>query len=677
MRALLTLLIVCFSFNAQSQDIERLTAEKLWNLYRVSSLQVSPDGSQCALVATKYNISTNKGNGDIYLVSSDGSKIQQFTTGNSTEGSPEWSPDGKHLAFVAKREGDERSQLYVMPVDGGEATRITELPLGASNPKWLPDGKGIVCISKVLPEYGANFDSLKAEIARRKESKVSAMITEDRLYRYWDHYLTDGYIPHIFTVNVESKEVTDLTPNMKRLFSYHGGVDYDISPDGSYLIATALTEGPPYHNLYTDLYKIPTDGSGTMENLTEDNPSDDFQARFSEDGKYILYGKLLRTDRNAERTRLMKRDLESNEEIELCRDFDRSPREWVYSEIDRTVYFTAADRAKTSLFSVPFSGGAVTQLYHDGTNGSIDVHGDRVFYLHQSFNAPNELYSISTSGGNPVQLTRFNDTLLADVTMGKVEDVTFTGARGDKVQMYVIYPPGFDASKKWPLLVLIHGGPHGTFSDSFHPRWNGQLFAAPGYVAITPNFHGSTGFGEEFAECINGAHAEMPFVDVMAATDHMLAKGYIDSSRMAAAGGSYGGYLSAWVGGQTDRYACIINHAGVYNLMAQFGSDITHHRDISYGGTPWEDPDAVLRWSPSHHAKNYTTPTLVIHGEKDYRVPYGQGLELYGMLKAKKVPARLIIYPDENHWILSAQNSIHWYGEYHKWLDQWIGVGGK
>lgn len=656
---------------------EPMTAETLWKMKRVGGLNLSPDGSTAAIVVTGYDLETNKGNGDIWLVDVATGEARQFTAGKTTEGGPKWSPDGRFIAFTAKRGKDERSQLYIIPSDGGEARRLTDMPMGVSGVRWFPDGKRLAFVSSTLPGYGMHFDSLKAEIKRRKESKVTARITEDRLYRYWDHYLTDGYLKHIYAVNVSTKQLQDLTPDMDRLFSYSGGVDYDISPDGSEIAVTALVKGAPYDTLYTDIYTLPTDGSEGMTSITAANAADDYGARYTPDGKYLLYGRQLRTDMNAENTKLVRLDRSSGAVIDLCRGFDRSPSGWTTDKSDNTVYFTASHLAKTSVFSVPMSGGAVSLLLHNGTNSDLKVHGGRIVFLHENISAPDALYRMKTDGSALRKLTKFNDDILAGVEMGRMENMWFRGAEGDSVQAYVLYPPGFDANKKWPLLILVHGGPHGTFGDRFHPRWNGQVFAAGGYVALMPNFHGSTGFGEYFADRINGEHPRLPFIDVMKATDVMVKKPFIDSTRMAVAGGSYGGYLVSWIGGHTDRYAAIINHAGVYNLMAQFGSDVTQHRDISYGGTPWDGRDQVLKWSPSQYAKNYVTPTLVMHGEKDYRVPYGQGLEVYGMLKAKGVPARLVVYPNENHWILTAQNSIHWYGEFHDWLHRWIGTGGR
>jgi dipeptidyl aminopeptidase/acylaminoacyl peptidase len=478
-------------------------------------------------------------------------------------------------------------------------------------------------------------------------------------------------------VDVRSERVTNLTPKMDRYFSYSGGVDYAIAPDGEEIAATALVKGAPYDELYMDIYTLPTDGSGAMRSITADNPADDMSPYYTADGKYLLYGRPVRTDMNAENVKLMRMDRASGATMELCRNFDRSPSGWTADKDGHTVYFTAAHLGKTSVFSVPMSGGAVTTVLHAGTNSHLHAAAGRIVFLHETLSAPDAVYSMRTDGSELRKLSTFNDDALANVAMGRVENTWIEGAEGDSVQMYIIYPPDFDPSKRWPLLVLVHGGPHGSFGDNFHPRWNAQIFAAGGYVSITPNFHGSTGFGEYFADRINGEHPRLPFIDVMKATDVMIRKPFIDSTRMAVAGGSYGGYLVSWIGGHTDRYAAIINHAGVYNLMAQFGSDVTDHRDISYGGTPWDGRDNVLRWSPSQYAAGYVTPTLVTHGEKDYRVPYGQALEVYGMLKAKGVPAKLVIYPDENHWVLSAQNSIHWYGQFHDWLHRWIGSGGR
>ncbi len=270
-------------------------------------------------------------------------------------------------------------------------------------------------------------------------------------------------------------------------------------------------------------------------------------------------------------------------------------------------------------------------------------------------------------------LSSFNDALVARWALGEVREQTFAGAAGDEVQMYVVLPPGYQAGRRYPLVQVIHGGPVGTSADSFHPRWNAQLFAAPGYVVALVNFHGSSSFGQPFVESILGAHPDKPFTDVMKATDLLIAQGLADPQRLAAAGGSYGGFLVNWIAGHTPRFKALVTHAGVYDLLGQWASDGTWGRQHSYGGSPFTNLANVERWSPNRYSAGFTTPMLVLHGERDYRVPVTQGLELYGVLKAKGVPARLVYYPDENHWVLKPQNSRHWYGEVLGWLQRWLG----
>jgi len=653
-----------------------ITAEVLWSMKRVGSLSVSADGEYAAVVVTEYDIEENKGQGDIWLVATDGSYLRRFTTGETTEGSPVWSPCGRSIAFTAARKG-EKPQLHLIPVDGGEAVCLTDMPLGVSNPKWMPDGKGIVFYSKILPGFESDLDSMRAELKRREDDKVTAKVTEDRFYRYWDHWLTDGTIPHLFMVDVESQEVTDLTPGWDRLFGTRG-VRYDISPEGGEIAFSAFRHGAPYDSLTSDVFILSLDDPESYHNITTGNPADDFSPYYTPDGKYILYGRQKILGFYGDRVRLVRYNRQTGEKRLLTEDFDRSPSGWVTDRGGKHVYFTAEDRAMRSLYSVGIRGDGVREIFGGGTNTSVDVSaGGKLTFLHQSNCEPNEVWTVKRNGTKPRKITDFNDDILAEIEFGRFEDTVFEGAGGADVQMFILYPPGFDASRKWPLLVLVHGGPHGTFGDDFHPRWNTQVFAAPGYVTALVNFHGSSSFGQDFTDAITGEHGRKPFIDVMNAVDFLLEKGFIDEDRMAVAGGSYGGYLASWIGTQTDRFACIINHAGVFDLCAQFGSDITSGRPRAYGGTPWTALENVIRWSPAHNMDNYVTPTLVIHGERDYRVPVGNGLEAYGMLKAKGVTAKLIYFPDENHWVLTPRNSIFWYGEFHGWLERFIGKGPR
>jgi dipeptidyl aminopeptidase/acylaminoacyl peptidase len=312
------------------------------------------------------------------------------------------------------------------------------------------------------------------------------------------------------------------------------------------------------------------------------------------------------------------------------------------------------------------------ELLRGGTTSGVAPLPDGSFVLSQhSLKHPPELLVLDAKGASR-PLTNVNDELVKEWSLGEVQERTYKGAGDVPVQMFVLLPPGYEKGRKYPLVQLVHGGPVGTFGDGFSFRWNAQAFAAPGYVVAMVNFHGSSSFGQGFVESILGAHPDKPFTDVMRATDLLVAEGLADPSRMAAAGGSYGGFLVNWIAGHTDRFKALVSHAGVYSLLGQSASDSTYGRHHSYGGFPFTNLANVEKWSPNRFAAGFKTPMLVLHGERDFRVPVTQGLELYGTLTAKGVPARLVYYPDENHWILKGANSKHWYGEVLGWLKRWL-----
>ncbi len=654
-----------------SESGKIFTPEDMWNIKRVGSPSVSPDGNLIAFTLTQWDIKTNKSTTNIYLYNLTNSELRQFTQGNS-DNSPIWSPDGKFIAFTSKRNG-ETPQLYIIPVDGGEARQVTKLPVGVLTPKWFPDGSKIAFTSNILPEYKGDFEKLEKMIKEKKESKLSAKVTENRIYRYWDRWLTDGFYPRLFSVDIKSEKVVDLMPDINKFFPLFGGADYDISPDGKQIAITLNSTEPPYNDLNYDIYLLDADGSGKISNISSENIGNDFNPRFSKDGKRILYGRQLRPDFYADNIKPIIYDFATKKITEVAPDIDLSFEELQWSLDGNSIYFHAEDRAVRSLFSIQINGKNLKEIIRGGNTGAAKIaSNNRLVFVNDNLTNPPELYIIDINGKNLKQLTFFNKELISGIKFGKVENVIYKGANDADIQMYIVYPPDFDEKKKYPLMLMIHGGPHGIFGDAFHFRWNAQLFAAPGYIVAFPNFHGSTSFGLDFALSIHGEHPTKPFIDVMKATDYLISLGFVDEKRIAAAGGSYGGYLVCWIAGHTDRYACLINHAGVYNLMQQFGSDITTYRDKAYGGTPWDGIEIMQKWNPAMFASNFVTPMLIIHGEKDYRVPVNHALEVYGVYKGKGIEARLVYYPDENHWILTPQNSIYWYNEVYDWLERFL-----
>lgn len=656
-------------------DTRPITSQDLWQAARPGAPVVSPDGKQAVFPLTRYSLETDKANADLYLLDIKSGNSTQLTFLEESESSPIWSPDGKQLVFVARR-GNSSGQLFLMSMQGGEARQLTKLPVGVSAPQFTPDGKSIIFMAQVPAEFNGDFTTLEKQLKKDRDNKVSAKVTENRVYRFWDSWLTDDRFPRLFKLDLASLQVSELTPGWKRWFSVGGGVQYNIAPDSKTLALSMVTSEPPFNSLNNDIVLLKLDGSGEFTNITADNPARDSSPLFSPDGRYLVYGAQSRTDFYADTVKLIRHELKTGKKTTLAAEMDLSPSDWQFSSDGKTLYFVAGDRAKQSIFSLPLSGGKAKEVLRNQTNNAVRVAADnQLIFIQDGISQFPEIHRIGTNGRNLTALTSFNQSLQQQIAWGKVEEAEFTGADGKAIQMYIIYPPNFDASKKWPLLNLLHGGPHGFFGDGFSFRWNPQVFAAPGYVTIMPNFHGSTSFGQAFAESIHGEHPTKPFIDSQAAVDFMLAKGFIDENRLAAAGGSYGGYLVSWIAGHTDRYKALINHAGVYNLMGQFASDTTSGRVHAYNGSPWDGLDRMLQWSPAMHADKFVTPMLVIHGEKDYRVPVTQGLEVYGVYKGKGIDARLVYFPDENHWILKPNNSVYWFKEFHGWLEKYLGTG--
>jgi dipeptidyl aminopeptidase/acylaminoacyl peptidase len=655
--------------------LKAMTVDDLWTIERVGAPVVSPDGKLAAFSVSVPNVEKNNSNSDLWLVPVDGSRApRRLTWNDGADGSPAFSPDGRRIAFVSKR-GDGPAQLYALSLDGGEAERLTELPIGVEDPKWFPDGKSLAFVGSTWPDLNDDWDAIKKRNEEREKDKVKAKLSENRLWRFWDRYLTDGQFPHIFRVDLETGKVVDLTPGMARymgLMDLGGG--YDIAPDGKEIAFSANATDAPYREMNYDVFVLSVP-DGKPVSVTAANPADDTRPRYSPTGRFIVYGRQERPNIDSDFTRLARLDRRSGDGTQLTQEFDFTASDWTISE-EGLVYFVAEDHGKVHLHAVPLSGGKPRVLVRGGSIGGPAVaKGGALVFTKQSLMAPVELYRSRPDGTSVTALTHVNDERLKAFDFGRVEDMRFEGAAGDEVQMFVVYPPGHDASRKYPLVQMIHGGPHSSWTDSWSYRWNPLLFAAPGYVVACVNFHGSMGSGQKFADAIVGAHGDKPFTDIMEATDHLIDRRIVDPDRMAAAGGSYGGYLTAWILGHTDRFKALVVHAGVYDLMGQFASDSAYGRSNNYGADPWVDPERIDRYSPSRFASHFSTPTLVIHGEKDYRVPYSQGLNLYGVLTAKGVPARILVYPEENHWVLKAQSAKLWYGEVLGWLERWLRPG--
>ena len=665
---------------ASAAEPRLLTPQDLWAIKRVGTPALSPDGRNAVFPVQQWSIEKNKSTSNLWTVPAAGGDVRRLTTAETTEEGPRWSPDGTRIAFTSKRGEDENASLYVIPFGGGEAERIIEMPSSVIAPKWMPDGKSIIFATTAIPELTGKWSkedlaAMKKEFKRRKDSKMTAKVTENRQYRYFDKYLTDNVVQRLLRIDLDTKALTDLTPTVDRLFLPSVEVHFDVSPDGKTVALQFNSNAAPFRDFPNpDIYLIPTDGSGTMKNVTPENKGNDGGPIFAPDGRSVFFTRQETPYYSGEFDKLWRHDVASGKNIAVTDALDYAVGDVRVAPDNRTLWVTAEEKGVVPIFRLNADGTGWKQVYAEGTSTGIDVRGDAIVFQNDNTNRPNELFALDQKTGKARQLTHFNDEFMKGFKLGKVEPYWFKGANNADVHGWLVLPPNFDPAQKYPLVQLLHGGPHTMNRDTWSYRWNTQIFAAAGWIVTWVNRHGSMGFGEKFGQSILNEWGDKPFEDVMKSTDHLMQRfPNIDGDRLAAAGASYGGYMATWILGHTDRFKAIVNHAGVANSYSQFATDVPHGFAEVMGGTPWGNVEGLQRNNPMFYARNFKTPTLVIHGELDYRVPYGNALELYAALQAQNVPSRLVIFPDENHWVLKPQNAIHWHWEMQDWLARHIG----
>ena len=662
---------------------KRITLEDLWKIERPAQPTLSPDGAQACVSVASYDMAENVQRTSLWLLSAFGGQPRRLTSGGDKDAEPRWSPDGRVIAFVAKRpavgtqKADDEPQVYLIAPDGGEARRLTDIATGAFGLKWFPDSRRIAFLSWAWPEE-KGLRRLAKRYKAWKDDKVKAHVVEHSAYRWWDRWLSDGRVPRLFTVDIDTGVVRDLFEGTRYEIpradptAHH----YDISPDGREIVFAFDPAEDKRFDHECQLVAMDVRRK-RFRTLTTRSPLNHETPRYSPDGRWIavVTQNLKRSFIDTQRLALV--DRRSGRMEVVSRRWDRGIHPpFVWSGDSSAVHFVAEENARQHLWRWNIGARAPEIVASGGVVSDFDVAGEAIAYVRNDMSTPPQVHW-SASQTASRRIDRFNDALMSDIRFGEIREFEIQGWNREKVHMWAVFPPDFDPKKKWPLLHNIHGGPHACWGDNFHFRWNNHLFAAQGYVVVCVNYHGSSSFGQKFMESIDREWGKRELADVEAGTDFMLRQGYIDRDRLVASGGSYGGYMVAWMNGHVDRYKAFVCHAGCFDWVSMFADDAWYWHPKELGAFYWDNPSRVAAQNPKDYARRMKTPTLVIHGALDYRVPDSQGLAYYNTLKAKGIPSRLVFFPDENHWILKPQNSRLWYREFFGWLKRFVDPGGK
>ena len=642
---------------------------------RLSDPQVSPDGRWIVFVLRETDFEANKGRTGLWLIRADGTGLRRLTSHPQADSNPRWAFDAKSVWFISTRSGS--SQVWRIRIDGGEAEQVTDQPLDVGNLVVSPGGKHIAFTMEVFPDCSI-VASTKNKLDEIKATKASGWIYDRIFVRHWDAW-KDGRRSHLFVMPSTGGQAADVmlgtdadTPSKP----FGGPEEITFTPDGKGLVFTARVVGrkEPWSTDF-DLYWVPVDGSEPPKCLTEENEAWDSHPVFSPDGRTLAYLAMARPSYESDRFRIVLHRWPGGKKRILTENWDRSPSSICFSADGKTLYATAANTGQKSLFAINVKTGTVQTIVKEGSVSSPGIAGGRIIYGLDNLRSPVELYSVRPNGSNVRKITNVNSRKMAAVRMGEYEQFTFRGWNDETVYCYVVKPTDFSPSRKYPVAFLIHGGPQGSFSNTFHYRWNRQAYAGAGYAAVMVDFHGSVGYGQAFTDSIRGDWGGKPLEDLQKGLAAALERyPWMDGRRVGALGASFGGYMINWIAGNwPDRFRCLVNHDGnLDERMAYFDTDELWFPEWDHLGTPWDNPAGYEKHNPVNFVRNWKTPMLVIHGALDFRVADTQGLSTFTALQRLGIESKLLYFPDENHWVLKPANCILWHETVLGWLGRWL-----
>ena len=660
-----------------------LAPQDLASLARLSDPQVSPDGSAVVFVLTETNLEENQRRSDLWRLDLDDpdAEPRRLTRHAANDSAPQWSADGKYIYFISSRSGS--SQVWRKDADGGRALQVTDFPVDVANLLVSPRGGRIAFTADVFPDcetFACTAERLKQAVTDNRTGRLY-----DRLFvRHWDTW-EDGRRSSLFTVPLGANgkasgqpvEISaDLDGDVPSV-PFGGREEIAFAPDGETLFFALREAGQaePWSTNF-DIFRAPADGSAAPKNLTADNKALDTHPVVSPDGRQLAWGAMQRPGYESDQVDLLIRDLETGDTRNLTARWDRSVGDIAFSPDGRHLYVTAGDTGVSRIFRVPLAGGGVEPVTNGPTASDLAITGDTLLFVRDSFAAPADLYALPLEGeGEAARVTSVNAEALRGIEMADYEQFRFEGAQGDAVYGYVFRPVGFEEGQTYPVAFLIHGGPQGSFSEGWSYRWNPQTYAAQGYGVVIVDFHGSSGYGQDFVDSINGDWGGKPLEDLQKGLAAAIGQyPWLEGDNACALGASYGGYMVNWIAGQwPDRFKCLVNHDGLFDLRSfYYSTEELWFPEWDFGAPYYEVPEAYERWNPVTYVSEWRTPMLVIHGLADFRVPPEQGLGAFTALQRRGIPSQLLVFPDENHWVLSPGNSIQWHETVAEWLETYL-----